>query len=986
MGLGALGYARLSFIGFASTMPERCFHSLLLPTVLVSLFFCGGIQAASSLSVEKLVPFATADSLRFTAELAGEFAEPVNLEGAIQRVGSKEIFWNGKLSPANVRPGQSLKLENTIRDLRPALWEPAHPVLYEFTLRARTASGNTAEKKVRFGFRSFESVNGQLRLNGRPIFLRGIAINPPGRTIPDEVGKSREFAEAYVRFLKSQNVNTIRMTYDSQAWFDVCDELGMMVYQGQYGSPLGSAPKKQEPPTDFNDSMARYKSLFETYAAHPSILIYILSNELPTHGTRGAGFHEYLTKACAELKKCDATRLYIGNAGYGEGREGDICDVHRYWGWYYNTFLTYYNLRERFAYGEQAKNQPLTFTECVGNFTGWNGEYNIILKKQLGAQLNWTGHSAEQAQDATAYQCFMVKQATETFRRLRPINPRLSGIMPFTILFDNWSGITNFAQMHAKPAMRQMAKSYQPVLLSWEVWTPQVYAGRTIRPIAHVINDSDAGENLEAPTLRYWLRLANAPASTSRLEERITLPSLPYYGTWRKQLSLQLPADLPTGEYVLAGEVRSGDRVVSRNEQPLFVANAQSDWGNSPEGVANPARVSLYDPRGGTAQALKHLGVPYKAYDAKSHDATSGPKVLVIGEDAWKKRNNPDAAELKRFVAAGGRIVCLQQPRSDFDTSWLPEQVSFFTSIAHDTTYPPASRPFSGNMNINPERADHPVFQGLDRHRLAVWSDYTGWDQTKRGFPRVYPVTGGFKLTEPESLKRTAVIADYDRGLEGIALAEMFSGNGSVILCGFDLVRRIGLDPAADRLLLNLIAYAGSPEPHAMYPLIKGPIEWGNYATEHGAIAGSANGIVVNADWVRPPTNPHATPLTQDEGAWNTKPGDLFLPHGRRLFGPYGYSTGTSIKDLNPDSDVGTGFFCAQIPPGKKTMKTLVENRDAGAAELHIVVNEAGADTHATILGKRTAEFVTPLVPGTTNVCVSLKGSKSLVLLKTDFE
>src|SRR2546430_15991035 len=124
----------------------------------------------------------------------------------------------------------------------------------------------------------------------------------------------------------------------------------------------------------------------------------------------------------------------------------------------------------------------------------------------------------------------------------------------------------------------------------------------------------------------------------------------------------------------------------------------------------------------------------------------------------------------KQCDPEGGRILYLQPLPASSD--WLPEPVPFFTASANAPTYPPASRPFSGNMNINPERPEHPVFRGLDRQRLAWWSDYTDWDQTKPGFPRVFPVTAGFKLTKPESLGRTAILADYDRGLEGAALCE----------------------------------------------------------------------------------------------------------------------------------------------------------------------------------------------------------------------
>ena len=78
--------------------------------------------------------------------------------------------------------------------------------------------------------------------------------------------------------------------------------------------------------------------------------------------------------------------------------------------------------------------------------------------KQLAPQLGWIGR-ADRREEALAYQAFMVKQATESFRRMRPLNPRLAGIMPFTILFHNWSGITSFEQMKPKPAMEQLGLS-----------------------------------------------------------------------------------------------------------------------------------------------------------------------------------------------------------------------------------------------------------------------------------------------------------------------------------------------------------------------------------------------------------------------------------------------------------------------------------------------------------------------------------------------
>jgi len=964
----------------------------------LALYFAAiaGLPAAT-VQFDKLVPFATADQVRVECVLRSPAnISSLELTGTITDRQSGAELWRGNLGRTNMAGGLPQEFSRAITGLKPKLWSLQSPNLYELKISAALSGDGKppiAEKSVRIGFRSFESRNGNFVLNGRPVFLRGLAINPPGRTVPPETGESRAFAEAYVQFLKSQNVNIIRLTHDSQVWFDVCDELGMLVYQGQYGSPLGSAELKQNAPLDVKQSISAYETLFETYARHPALVIYILSNELPVSGARGKAFHDFLTTAGAALKQWDPTRLIIGNAGYGEGREGDICDVHRYWGWYYNTFLTFYNLRDPKLFGDPAKNQPITFTECVGNFTGPSGEYNLIVRKQLGAQLNWTGHSPNQREDALAGQSFMVKQAAETFRRLRPINPRLSGLMPFTILFENWSGITAFEQMKPKPAMAQLALSYQPVLLSLEMWTPQVYAGAELHPVAHVINDADDGGALGDAVLRYEVVAAANGKSVSQSQSELKVPSIPYYGTWSTQLVVHLPGDLPTGDYRISGTIWKNGRLISTNSEPLFVAG--EDWSaGTPLALEQP--VALFDPAGHAAKALKRLNLPMGL--ATNLDAAiSDARVLILGENSLSPNGTSSAAttrnaSLRKFIEKGGRILCLRQEGAGFDGRWLPEPVTFFTTSPNAPTYPPRERPFGSHMNINPERADHPVFAGIDRKRLRLWSDYTQWNQTKAGFPAIYPVTSGFKLNNAESLERVAILADYDRGLEGVALCEMFSrGQGSVILCGFELVSRVGLDPAADRLLVNLVRYAASPDGHEPYPYVDSPIEWGNYASERGLITGPHNGLVLNAKWVRPATNPNATPLTQEEGAWNTRPGDQFVAHGRSPFGPYGYSTSSSLRDGDSTSTVGTGFFCARIPSGKTVMRTSLENPATTPAEIKINLSIHGSAASSpsqplTIPGNSSKDISTPLPPGATNLKIQFTGSKSLVLLRTSFE
>ena len=937
---------------------------------------------ASALEFTKCLAFSKVDSVRVEVHVKPDAAtDDVELAGRITSVGSSTVFWQGSLG--KLRPGGApAELSHTISNLKPELWEPATPTLYNLQVTATKDGKAIASRTVRIGFRSFEVRDGQFHLNGRPVFLRGIAINPPKRTIPADVGESRAFAESYVRYLKSQNVNIFRLNVDeSQVWFDVCDELGVMLYAGRYASPPGGDAKRAAP-ENFDQSIADYKKLFEGYASHPSIVMYLLANELPVSGAVGEKFSALLTRASAELKRWDPTRPCIGNAGFGEGREGDVCDVHRYWGWYYNSFLTYYNLRDKLVaaplFGDPVKNQPITFTECVGAFTGSSGEFNVVRKKQLAPRLGWIGHTEEPREDALRYQSFITKQATESFRRMRPLNPRLAGIMPFSIFFYNWSGISSFEQMKPKPAMEQLGISYQPVLLSWEMWTPQVYAGTSLRVIAHIINDDEEGRALANAKLTYRIK---AKDGRECCRGELILPPVPYFAVRSETLALHLPADLRTGEYLLSGNIVTASGIRSTNSVELFIAG--NEW--KVPGAKLDQPVFLYDPIGRTAAALARAGIEASPLtDLSSWPAQAS--ALIIGEGAWDKPLAARQQALQRFVRDGGRILCLQQEPQTFGHDWLPVGIEVCTNSANDTEYGPQSRPFREQMNVNPERMDHPVFRGLDRYRFGLWSDYTGWDQTKPGFPKVYPVTAGFKLNKSEALARTAILADYDRGLEGIALCEMFDGAGSVVLSGFDLVSRVGLDPAADRLLANLVAYAASRTRHDIHPLIERPIRWGDFPSERGTICGPLNGLPVNADWLVPPTNPRARPLRPNTGSWNMAPGDQFVPRGRNPFGAFGYSNISSFKDLSRDATTGSGFFWARIPDGKRVVVTKVRNPTSKAGELTIAINEKVATGPVTLSAGQTVDFRSLLPAGVADVSVRYTGTKTLVLLETSFQ
>lgn len=940
------------------------------------------VGANAQVALHKLTPFVTDTQARMELAVTAPKGFTGEARATITACSNGEVVWDGIVGTIDLKAGaDTTAVELCIDGIKANLWTPATPHLYNLEVKC----GESSITK-RIGFRKFEMRDGRFYLNDKPIFLRGNAINPPNRGIPEELEVSREFARDYVRFLKGMNINIIRIPTD-QNWLDVCDEEGMMIFGGRYGRPR-ITDHETNPPTDLEniDKYVDYyiEKEFTPLTWHPSVVIYVMSNEMPYKGSVGKKWDDFLQACYEELIKWDHTRPYIGNAGYGMGRSADIFDVHRYWGWYYNSFLTYMNLRDAALWQNEGKVQAVTFTECVGNYTGIDGAYNLCSRtKQPGSQKCWTGHidAADQGEAALEYQAMVLKNATEMFRRFRPQNPYLAGVMPFTIIFHNWDSVKSFAEMRPKPVAYQYGISYQPILISWENWNHNVYAGNSIKVVAHVVNDDDQMRDLDGAKV-VW-RLENM-RKMAVAEGTIELPTVEYYGTWSQALNIDLPEWAPTGDYRLVGEIVWNGKIVSTNTSDLYIAGAE--WKNKNVAVDG---VALYDTTGATAAAFDKNGVAYTL-------TTTVPKarkgaVLVIGEESWGADFAAQKDALKAFVEKGGRVFVMRQ-KPDFNTSWLPDKVEMLDESNNSNEYLSPEYTYCDGMNINIERKEHPIFKDVDMERLKLWSDYTDYDETKAGFPAIYPVTNGFSVRKAD-MEHTAVLANYSRNLSGTALCEMFKGKGSVVLSGFDLVGRSGVDPMADLLLRNIVNYLTSGQSEDACMLVEESIWWGDYTSERGIVTGANNGLVLNTFPIVPTDQKEKWPLKVDVrgynyvggyGGWNTRPGIQYVANGRRPFAPYNYSLGGNDLVTKEDEMHGSGYFAARVPADRTTMITLLANPSEESLEVSISINGEGKQTYT--LAPQEERLVEMPLPKERTLRVDFEGSRRCVILMTEFK
>ena len=206
-------------------------------------------------------------------------------------------------------------IEAELRVENPHLWELNDPFLYRVT--ARVWTGDTAgqasrgtesmdERSVRCGFREFRFENGAFRLNGRRIYLR---CSHTGNCCP--VGLERPVDPDWLRRdllnVKAMRFNAIRFISGVALRYqlDLCDEIGLMVYEESYaGWCLADSPKMAE---RYDESVL---GMVRRDRNHPSVVIWGLLNETPD----GPVFRHALSVLPA-LRPLDDSRMVLLNSG-----------------------------------------------------------------------------------------------------------------------------------------------------------------------------------------------------------------------------------------------------------------------------------------------------------------------------------------------------------------------------------------------------------------------------------------------------------------------------------------------------------------------------------------------------------------------------------------------------------------------------------------------------------------------------------------------
>jgi len=823
----------------------------------------------------------------------------------------------------------------SISGLKPKLWSTEDPQLY--TIAVSDTKGAEIGKS-RFGFRTFEVKDRRFYLNGRPIFLRGLPINPPGRDIDPAVEHDPAFIRGYLKLLKSAGVNIIRT--EPQDWLDACDELGMMLFAGHYGGAGGSGP--DAPP--FDKAQPFYHNLILDLSSHPSVMIYVLTNEVD-YKTAGSTYKALLTRVRDDLRNLDPTRPVIGNAGFGHGEPGEVYDVHHYYGWYAGNTVDWYGSFRDFLNAADKADQPLTLTECVGAYTSDSGEFETM-SKQMPTMMQWVGTAQNVSSASLEYQAELTRQIVEIARRCRTDKTAVAGIMPFSY-YLGWARAKTAGDIILKPAFETIRTVFQPVLISPECWSRNIYAGDALKMRLCVANDSDSGRDLAPSQATVDIVAADGSVIGSAKAE---LAAVPYYSNAWTTISIPIPTATPRGYYTVNCKLIENGTEMSRNSFEVTVA--PHEWAK-----CTASDVTLFDPAGKTADALRQLGVRFRQITNLERLPESG--VLVIAESALGDAIYPDKAALEPFLKSGGRVLCLRQDREKWNGDWLPAKLN----MEH-------RRPYHPFTYIQPMGRNNPIFDGLSSRDLRFFNEIGVISSV---IPDVYPVLTPLRPTTIADLKSARVWAACDQLLGGWAMVELYEGKGSVLLSQFRLVERVQHDPVAARLLSNLITYCASNKSLGVLDLTK-PIRWDQDAFRAGAFESPLQGFL-----------PHSRTYSH-AGTSKGRLGDDHRIDGATLVGDYTITANGWLRPVPDPTKDGWGIFFGQIsrPVAKFAVRLRNPGNTPAKIELKLDGKTVGSAVSLDAGEDKTIEWPCARKPGP--VEVELRGDQRLVILKTCFQ
>lgn len=216
---------------------------------------------------------------KLASDGTAELSVAVKLNQASGKLSGKLIAPNGKIVKTfELNKQDNNQFETTVRVENPQFWTAETPALYrlQILLSEEKKSSQTIEERI--GLREVSIADGVLKLNGRPIKLRGVNhhdIEPETGRAVTEAGMRKD-----LELMKRANINYIRTSHypPNKRFIELCDEFGFYVMDEV---SIGKGEEHLNKPEYRENILGRIAPTIMRDKNRASVIIWSIGNENP---------------------------------------------------------------------------------------------------------------------------------------------------------------------------------------------------------------------------------------------------------------------------------------------------------------------------------------------------------------------------------------------------------------------------------------------------------------------------------------------------------------------------------------------------------------------------------------------------------------------------------------------------------------------------------------------------------------------------------
>ena len=697
--------------------------------------------------------------------------------------------------------GEEKVVTYKIEGLRPKLWTPQHPNLYDFSfsLKKQKEKAVADQLVITSGFRTFESKNGYLELNGHRYWLRGGNHTPFALAPNDE-----RLADTFYQLMKKANMDVTRThtTPYNKLWMDAADRNGIGIsHEGTWPwlMILSSMPDQKliEMWAD------EYLSLVKKYRNHPSLLFWTINNEMKFYDNepdmdKAKQKMKIISDVVEQMRKIDPTRPICFDSNYRRKEEkfgkdfyatiddGDIDDVHAYINWY--DYTVFKQFRGEFQGSNMNPGRPLISQEMSTGYptseTGHATPFYTFVHQNPQVLVGNLAYEFADPKYFLQSQCFITKELAEALRRT---NDQAAGILHFALL--TWfRNVYNADKIEGYPTYYGMQKALSPILVSAEIWGRHFYAGDNMPVRICVVNDLENGEDLAPSELRWELQVDGKSFASGNSR----VPTTRHYTRQWVAPTIRIPNQLPgkrtDGKLVL--KLYNDNKLVADNEYDITFA--EKSWAQSP--AVSGKKIGLVD-FSGVKASFDFLGIDYTPLNSVTKALESKSDLLVFSGLDNKNASEQELIRLREYVKKGGKVLLLDS--NEASKAMYPEYIAGWMV------------PSEGDI-VNLEIPESEVFSGIE------WMDTRYFNNNKQEVPMVcHTVVQVNRHPDLEELTSQTKIHGYISGemeqrseavkkIRGTTIVRIKDDKGIVTLSTMALEKAV-TDPIPGKLLTNML-------------------------------------------------------------------------------------------------------------------------------------------------------------------------------------